>query len=160
MGQINFSGCEIIEMGIQIEKNGRDFYKTLAEASDSPEAKEVFEYLAKEEEGHIDVFQKLSEGLCDYEPKEVYTDEYFAYLRALAEQYVFTQKDKGKKIAEKVKTSQEGLELGIQFEKDSILVFEEMKKFVSEKNRGLVDKLIAEEKKHLSRLSEIKEIVQ
>ena len=37
MGNI-FAGSEIVELGIQIEKNGRDFYNTLVSQSKSQKA--------------------------------------------------------------------------------------------------------------------------
>ena len=49
MGNI-FAGSEIVEMGIQIEKNGRDFYCALTEKSKDKKAKEIFAYLAEQEE--------------------------------------------------------------------------------------------------------------
>ncbi len=60
MGNI-FTGSEIIELGVQIEKNGKDFYNTLLEKSESQKAKEIFQYLAGEEDKHIAVFQKMVE---------------------------------------------------------------------------------------------------
>ena len=35
-----FSGSEIVQIGIQIEKNGRDFYNTLEEQSTNKKGKE------------------------------------------------------------------------------------------------------------------------
>ena len=49
-----FSQSEVVELGIQIEKNGRDFYNELVARSESAEAKEIYKFLAGEEEKHID----------------------------------------------------------------------------------------------------------
>lgn len=49
MGNI-FAGSEIVEMGIQIEKNGKDFYDILEKQSKNPAAQKLFKYLAGEEE--------------------------------------------------------------------------------------------------------------
>ena len=150
------SACELAEIAVQIEKNGMDYYFALAEKSDNPEMRLIFEYLAREEEKHIDIFKKVSDDSCDYQPKEVYPDEYFAYLRALAGQYIFTKEKAGRDIASKVKDYKEGIDLGIQFEKDSILFYEEMQKMVPEKDKSTVEKLILEEKKHLRKLCDLK----
>ena len=48
-----FAGSEIIEIGIQIEKNGRDFYDELVKTADDPRAKEAFKALSEEESKHI-----------------------------------------------------------------------------------------------------------
>jgi len=155
MGNI-FAGSEIVELGIQIEKNGRDFYNTLVKKTKNESSREVFKYLAGEEEKHIVVFQKILEKLEKYEPANVYADEYFAYMNSLASEYVFTQKDKGEEIAKKIKGDKEAIDMGIKFEKDSILFYDGMKKAVSADEQKVVDELISQEKDHLLRLFDLK----
>ena len=70
-------------------------------------------------------------------------------MNALALQYVFTKRDQGKGLASKVKDVVEGIDLGIKAEKDAIVFYEEMKRYVKEKDKGIIDELIQEEKKHL-----------
>lgn len=152
-----FAGSEIVELGIQIEKNGRDFYNALVEQLKNQKAKETFKYLAGEEEKHIAVFQNILDSVHKYEPPESYPGEYFAYMNALARDYVFTQKDKGREIAKNVKGDKEAISLGIGFEKDSIIFYVGMKKVVPEYDHKIVDKLITQEQDHLRQLSELKE---
>ena len=152
-----FAGSEIVELGIQIEKNGRDFYNALVEQLKNQKAKETFKYLAGEEEKHIAVFQNILYSVHKYEPPESYPGEYFAYMNALARDYVFTQKDKGREIAKNVKGDKEAISLGIGFEKDSIIFYVGMKKVVPEYDHKIVDKLITQEQDHLRQLSELKE---
>jgi len=152
-----FAGNEIVELGIQIEKNGRDFYNTLVEGSKNQKAKEKFKYLAGEEEKHIAVFQKILDSVHKYEPPETYPGEYFAYMNALARDYVFTEKDKGREVAKNVKGDKQAIELGIRFEKDSIIFYTGMKRVVPEYDHKIVDKLISQEQDHLRQLSELKE---
>ena len=155
MGNI-FSGSEIVEIAIQIEKNGRDFYNALVAQSKSQEAKDIFKYLAGEEEKHIKAFQKILNSVQKYEPAESYPGEYFAYMNALASEHIFTQKDKGNEIAKRAKSDKEAIGLGIGFEKDSIIFYEGMKKVVPEDELKIVDGLIAQEQDHLRKLSELK----
>ncbi len=152
-----FAGSEIVELGIQIEKNGRDFYNALVEQLKNQKAKEAFKYLAGEEEKHIAVFQNILDSVHKYEPPESYPGEYFAYMNALARDYVFTQKDKGREIAKNVKGDKEAISLGIGFEKDSIIFYVGMKKVVPEYDHKIVDKLITQEQDHLRQMSELKE---
>lgn len=156
MGNI-FAGSEIVEIGIQIEKNGRDFYNTLEKKSKNQKASEIFKYLAGEEEKHIVVFQKILDSLGKNEPPELYPDEYFAYMNALASEHVFTKEDKGEEIAKTIKSDMEAVNMGIGFEKDSIIFYEGMKKVVPEYDLKLVDELIMQEQDHLSILSDLKE---
>lgn len=152
-----FSGSEIVEIGIQIEENGRDFYNALVAQSQSPKAKEVFLFLAGEEEKHIAVFKKILDTVEGYVPPESYPGEYFEYMTALAGEHVFAKKDQGKTAARKVKTDREAVILGMGFEKDSIIFYEGMKKAVPPHDTKVVDEIIAQEKKHLIVLTELKD---
>lgn len=155
MGNI-FAGSEIVEMGIQIEKNGKDFYDILEKQSKNPAAQKLFKYLAGEEEKHIQIFQKILGTVENYQPPESFPGEYFAYMNALAGEYVFTQKDKGAEIAKKIKSDNQAVDMGIGFEKDSIVFYEGMKKAVPDYDLKVVNELIAQEQNHLLQLSELK----
>lgn len=155
MGNI-FSGSEIVEIGIQIEKNGKDFYEVLVNKTKDAKSKEVFRFLADEEEKHIAVFQGILNRLQRYESPESYPGEYFAYMSALASEYVFTQAKKGQEIAQKITSDKEAIDLGIGFEKDSIIFYEGMKKVVPDYDLKIVDELIVQEQHHLKLLSDLK----
>lgn len=155
MGNI-FSGSEIVEMAVQIEKNGRDFYNRAAGLSKNKDAKELFKYLASQEERHIKVFEGILSAVKKYEPVEAYTDEYFSYIKALSEGHIFTKEKKNDEIAMVVKDEKNAIELGIGFEKDSILFYHEMKNFVPEAERSIIENLLKEEQRHLKKLSLLK----
>jgi len=155
MGNI-FAGSEIVELGIQIEKNGRDFYNNLAQQSKNPEVKDAFVHLAGEEEKHILIFKDILSTVEKYEPAGIGSDEYFAYMNALAGEQVFTQKDKGREIAQGVKSDREAIDLGIGFENDSIIFYEGIKKVVPEYDIKIIEDLITQEQKHLRKLIELK----
>lgn len=157
---IKFSPCELLELAINIEKNGKDFYFGLVGITDNAQVETVFRQLAKEEEEHIEAFQNISADSCDFSAAEVYTDDYFSYLRAVSDQYIFTQKDKGKELAESVKSCEEALDVGIRVEKDSILFYSEMKEMMREDKQGVVDGIISAEKKHLEKLVKIKSMTK
>lgn len=155
-----FSGSEIAELGVQIEKNGRDFYGVLTRLSKNQSAAGIFEFLAKEEEKHIGIFKKILINSEKNEAGQVYSDEYTAYMNALARECVFTQKYKGRDIAKKITGYKEALELAIGFEKDSIIFYEGIKQFVPEYDKAVVDDLIGQERKHLRQLSDLKKEIK
>lgn len=155
MGNL-FSGSEIAEVGVQIEKNGKDFYDELTKKSKNQKAKKIFNYLSGEEEKHIKVFKKILDAVQKYEPSELYPSEYFAYMNTLASEHIFTQENKGAEIAKKTKGDKEAIELGIGFEKDSIVFYEGMKKVIPESGHKLVENLIAQEQDHLTQLCDLK----
>lgn len=109
----------------------------------------MFKFLAGEEEKHIKVFQDILEKTRKYEPQGLDSDEYFAYMNALASEHIFTQIDMGVQVAKAIKTDKEALDKAIGFEKDSIVFYEAMKKIVLDFDRKIVDTLIIQEKNHL-----------
>ena len=151
-----FAGSEIVEAGIQIEKNGKDFYNSLVGQTKNQRAKEIFKYLEGEEEKHIATFQKILDSVRKYEPPETYPGEYFAYMKAFADEYVFTRKDRGREIAKNAKSDKDAVDLGIGFEKDSIIFYEDIKKVVPDGHQKPVEALITQEKAHLYKLLELK----
>lgn len=139
-----------------MKKNGRDFYRTLTGKAKNEKAGEIFKYLTGQEERHIVIFQKLLEKKEQYQPQGLDADQYYAYMSTLASEYVFTQKNTGGEIAAKTTGDQEAIELGIEFEKGSILFYEGMKKMVPEYDLGIVEELISEERDHLKQLRDLK----
>lgn len=157
MGNI-LNACEVIEIGIQIEKNGKDFYNTLADQSKNHKAIQIFKYLSVQEDLHISVFKKMLDTIQGYEPMESYTGEYAAYMSALASEHIFTQAGKGIEIARRVVSDKEAAELGIGFEKDSIIFYEGMKKMVPEYDQKVIQELIQQEQGHLTQLTDLKKL--
>lgn len=66
---------DILKEAILLEKRGKEFYRSVAEKSDSPAAKEIFEMMAVEEEEHIKFLVKQFQT---YEKTRSFTkpDEY------------------------------------------------------------------------------------
>jgi len=155
MGNI-FAGSEILEIAIQIEKNGRDFYQTMGAQAKSVKAGDIFKFLAGEEEKHIKTFQKILDSIEKYEPQGLDSDDYYAYMNALAGENVFTKKDQGRELAGKIKNDKEAIGLGIQAEKDSIVFYEGIKKAVPDYDRRAIDEVIAQEQGHLRKLLDLK----
>jgi len=152
----SFSVSEIVELGIQIEKNGKDFYSILADKTESAQAKAILGFLADSERQHILSFREIFSNSCQYSPEGEYPDDYFAYMNYMASQFVFTREGKGKEIAENIKSYEEGLDMAIKFEKESILFYEGMKNGINEKDGQIVDSLINEEESHLKQLCSLK----
>ena len=156
----NYSIAEILQIAVQIEKNGKDFYEELVNLSYDEQAIKVFTYLAQEEERHIAVFKKLLDSVQTYDQQEVYPDEYFSYLNKLASEHVFTQENKGKEAAKGIEDPVDAVDLGIKFEEESISLFQAMKKVVSKDSQNVIDILIMQEQKHLKDLSNLKDVLE
>lgn len=154
MGNI-FAASEILEIAVQIEKNGYDFYSAMAFGSKDTRARELFTFLSKEEDKHRQVFLKIMDETEKYEPQGLDVDQYSAYMNSLAADVVFTQKDKGRELAAKIKSQSEAIDVGIKAEKDSIVFYEGIKKAVPGYDQKIVDEIIEQEQGHLKLLMEL-----
>jgi rubrerythrin len=159
MGNI-LSGSEVVELGIQIEKNGRDFYNTLAQQATDPKAQEVFKFLSREEEKHIKVFEGILGKTQRFEPQGLDAEDYYSYLTTLAGEYIFTRKDKGIEPAHLIKNDLDAIEKAVGFEKESIIFYSGIKMIVHDYDQGIVETLIIQEEHHLRQLLDIKRMLQ
>ena len=152
MALINYSACEIIKVAIEIEKNGYQFYTEAAKLTRSNSVAELFRSLAQEEIQHQAFFEGLAKLISCKDNGITPPDE---YLSAIADASIIQQKRGMKAIAEKRLSDQEALDIAVQVEKNAILYYTELLRFVTEKEKGMVEELVAEEKRHLTKLTSI-----
>ena len=158
MDKVFFNASEIFQFAVRIEENGEKFYRKVADLSDDTNLKNLFTFLADEEVRHKQTFGELLSKIEKYEPSETYTGEYFAYLKAYADQIVFSSMI-DRELDEKMNPVS-SLEFGIRRELDSILYYLEVKKAVPETQRHLIDTIIDEERSHFLKLSNLKKTLQ
>ena len=151
---------EVVEAAISIEENGRTFYRSFGDSTKEEEVKGVFYFLADEENRHIVAFKNISRDLEKYTPEETYSGEHSKYISDLADKNVFSGKNTGKDLAKKISTPFEAIDLALRFEKDSILFFDEMRRFVSPKDHEIIDKLIEEERQHIVKLKRLEKTLK
>jgi len=153
MALISYSACEIIKVAIGIEKNGYQFYTEAAKLTRNNSVAELFQNLAQEEIQHQAFFEGLAKLISSCEVNGITPPD--EYLSAVADASIIQQKRGMKAITEKRLTDQDALDIAIQVEKNAILYYTELIRFVTEKEKGMVEELIAEEKKHLTKLISI-----
>ena len=156
---ISFSGSELIDVAISIERRGIAFYDIMAKSTDNPMARDVFQHLADMERQHIQIFQGMLDEADKYQSSEAYAGEYAGYLQALVDSAVFTDEVIASEMASKTDSDIEALELAIGAERDSILFYYEMRDIMPQRAHPTVTKIIAEEKSHLRQLSELKKML-
>lgn len=155
---VKFSGTEVIEMAIQIEKKGYDFYTVLQNNAKKGNMKDLFEWLAKEEKRHITVFEGLRQAFANIDMKDFYNwEEVALYFKALIDTKVFPNTIEGKNLAEELEDEIGAIHISISFEKDNILFFQEIRDLVEEKERKIINRLIKEEKSHIMKLLKTKQ---
>ncbi len=147
---------DVVNFAIRIEENGERFYREAAEIVANQPVKELFERLANEETAHRKTFERLLSGLGDYRPPETYEGEYLAYLKDFIDgKAVFKDHPKIAQLAE-ASSIAGALDFAIQQEMDSILYYQEIKKFVGARHSEAIDLIIDEERMHFALLSKLR----
>jgi len=149
----DYNANDILEMAIQIEKNGAVFYRNASESISDPTHKQLLLDLASMEDQHEKTFSEMKAVLSEKEKKSTAFDpdeEAGLYLKALADTRVFFEKESpGASTSMK-----EILKEAILAEKDSIVFYLGMKEFVPEKfGKNRVEQIIKEEMGHIKLLS-------
>ena len=151
-----FSCTDIVELGVQIEKNGKEFYTEVCKRIHDKHAKSVFQRLIQEEEKHIIDFSLILDKVKAYIPKEAYPQEYFEYMNILASKNIFNNYNFEKIMKENLEDPIKDIDFGINFEEQSIEYYESMKKIVPIEEMSLIEELIIQEKEHKRLLQQIK----
>ncbi len=142
-----FNVDEIFQFAIRIEANGKGFYTKLAQKySQDPQVHDLFMELADQEGDHLAFFKQLAKTVAQ-NPVENINEEYFAYLRAFADQTIFYD-NLVDTAFEKIKSVEEALDFSMKRELESVNYYTELKNLVPVEEHGMLDRVIEEEKSH------------
>jgi len=154
---MRYSTLEVMEMAVQTEKGGRQFYEDVARSLGDDKLVNVFRFLADEEARHVRVFEQISRSVKTAADEVPYNwDEATLYLRAIVSSRYFLSPDKAEQLAAATKTPAQAIEYALGFEKDTLLFFNEVLAMMDDANRSAVGQLIEEEKSHIRKLSALR----
>ncbi len=154
---IFFSMQEVIEMAIATERSGQAFYHNASKLARENSRKELFQYLAEEEEKHRKTFQDLYNSLKKKPEITPYNwEEAKLYLEALVDSKFFARPDTAINLAKEAKDELEVINSAMNFEKETLLFFYQILEMIKSQEQELVKKIIEQEKKHIQRLSAVK----
>jgi rubrerythrin len=157
---IVFSGDELLNIAISIERRGMTFYDIMAKSTDNEVARAVFEILVDMEREHINIFEDMLGDTELHPTSEIPSQEHSGYVQALIDDAVFTDDMITSEMATQADSDIKALELAIAAEKDSILFYYEMKDLMPKQALPVIEKVIVEEKSHLRQLTEVKKKLQ
>ena len=151
-----FQASEIIQMALQIEQQGIDFYTALLEKPMEPPVREVIQFLIDQEKKHIDIFTELEQNLGDIRIPETYPGEIQNYMKCFVKDRVFPDP-----LAEIPETDQPedfktAINRAIEFEKQSILFYSGLTHVVQTKASDTIEEIISQEHFHIRELLHLK----
>ena len=154
---IFFSGGELLEIAVGMERNGIAFYDVLAKTTENAEVRAIYDYLAAEERRHLATFQEMMSSVEEMESPESYSEDYALYLKALVDSRIFSDEAMAVAGAQEVTSDAEALDIALALEKEAILFYSEIRGLVRRPQQKMVGKVIAEERSHLMQFSALKE---
>jgi len=148
-----YAGSELLQMAIQLEKEGREFYLTAAKAVHEPVVKDIFQYLADEEHKHEEIFRSMLDKGEDFGLTWPYDDyEMLLYFHSLTDTRVFPRASDVEELKKEIDNPASALHIALSFEKEAILFFSEIKAFVQPGQHHVIDGIIGEERKHIQKI--------
>ena len=154
-----FRCIDALEVSLSIEKQGFIFYDRAAKVANDPRVRTIFSRLANEEKEHIQSLQNKARFLQPALTKKTFPRKSKAenFIKNELEGKVFPVPgyDEGE-----VKSDLEALNIGIKAERRSIEV---LSRLINDENkmdvRMIFNHLLAEERKHLVALEELKVVL-
>jgi len=143
-----------MEMAVETEKGGKSFYETVAAQSKDDSLRNLFSYLAGEENKHIYVFESIAKTIkvaADETPAD--WEEVSLYLKAVTDSRYFLGPDKALALAKDAKSPSQAVKLALAFEKETLVFYLEAADMVPALNRPAVESLIREERAHVRKLT-------
>jgi len=148
-----FRASEMMDMAIRIENQGLRFYEACAAAQPDPDIKDAFRYLKDQESEHARAFSHMKAELPeDYALPETYPGELQDYMDAFVRGKVFEDPAHAETVATETEDPVAAVDFGLEIEKASILFYSGMKQFVRQSDIQELDRIIAEEERHVRRL--------
>ena len=148
----------IIAMAIRMEQNGYTFYDKALQRSDMDnETRLILTTLRDEEKEHQKIFQALRSRIDNIETEQNSNwEEAQFYMESIVKTHVFHEPDNAIQMAQKAENAVDLIRYAIQFEKDTILFFFSLSKYVKgQKAEKILDAIINEEMKHIGKLQEL-----
>ena len=150
-----FSANEVAELAMRIEQKGQAFYLLAADEAKDPAAKEFFEFFAEEESRHELFFRDMRDRIGAIKiPSGSDYEEYTQYVMALVDSHDVFNFDYTEAFKDEAFNFEQAVRAAMRFEKDTILLFTELKRMVPDTERQFVEECIDEERKHLRMLAE------
>ena len=144
------TGDEVIQMAIQMEETGRDFYEAIGSATTDPEMLALCRRLAAEEANHREIFRQIRSELARQGKTIILRDDQIAEARRAAKEGILPNQETILKVVTTGNMA-DLLAVAIQMERDAIRFYSGIAGNVPD--RTAVEAIIQEEQAHLRILS-------
>ena len=144
------------EMVVSVEEDAARFYRSMKERTDDERRRDLFEYIASEEDGHVEVMKELVSDRMTFDAVDRAFEEARKHLLILV--------DKGEELdmlAKELESEERILKLAISIEEDAARFYGELLKRIDQPAfKSALERIIAEETKHFEMLSDLLHVVR
>jgi rubrerythrin len=154
-----FNVNEAFEIAEQIERNGYAFYMRSAEMMTDQASKDFLLDLARMENDHESLFSGLKRKFAEDGVESPFDSDGLAlsYLRSMVDGEVFLNLRPTAELLTGTESPDEIRRLAIDFEKNTVVYFASLANAMnSEKDKEIIQKLVAEEIQHIAILTKWK----
>jgi rubrerythrin len=167
---------DVIEIAIRLERFGLKFFNAVSELDISEDVKELFNFLASEEEKHVGTYCTMLNNVSGYHSQYNYPGDYGKYLDTYSKivfmkiitssrfsdsiknavsNIDYKSKDFFDKLAElqDIKTAGDALNIAREIEISAIVFYSETIPLFKEKDQFIIKLIIKEEKEHLKKIN-------
>ncbi len=124
----DYNSNEIVDIAIQIERSGSEFYTKAISLTKNKKIKAQLENLAQWEDTHIKKMEELHELFEDDREPFIFPDiDPSSYMQSLEAGHIFVRNRDIDKMLKKTKSDRDILELALQFENDSVTFYDKLK---------------------------------
>ena len=151
-GDAMFSSADIIDLAIQIEKNGERVYRDALEGVQDQSVASMLQWLADEEVEHAKWFSELKKGVRKVPVDQRLEDMGRNILQGILGEESFSLKEAD---FQNLGSMEKLINLAIEFERDTVLFFEMFESFLEHRESlEHLNKVIEEERRHIQVLKE------
>lgn len=148
--------AEIVDIAIYMEQKGYEFYTESAKKFDNLKLVQLFHLLAQEELEHERIFKRMKEKIKTMAPREIKDKDNQASMKDYLKNFVFGINKSVKKKVGAIKTMEDALNVALGFERDSLVFYSTLKKYVDKKHAAIVENVVQEESRHVIMLTKFK----
>ena len=145
----------VLDLAVWLEKHGQAFYESARDTATEPGLKETFAILAAEEKKHCAIYTDLYELYTGKSSEgEELLGEYGKFIQLLIKEITSSLE-----ITD-VLSQEDLIDRALQFEKNTLLYFAEVKPLFRGKAGALIEAVCREEKRHIQQLLERRELMR
>jgi len=147
----HYSRAELLQMAVELESGAEQFYLSTAKMFSRPPLQQALESIARQEWAHAKMYEQLlTEG--PEERLETPSGDTALYVRAMLDSEILRGlRERHGRIGSEL----DALRFAVSMEKDTMLFYYGLRDFASPRERGVLDIIIGQEKKHLVQVSEL-----